>query len=80
MSDTGSNFPEVDKLPYEAARDELVNIVRALETGSAPLAETLQMWERGEALAARCQQILNAAEHKLTQTASATAPPAAGGE
>lgn len=60
------NYPEVASLSYEQARDELVNIVRALETGSAPLEETLKMWERGEALAQRCQQILQAAQRRLT--------------
>lgn len=60
------NYPEVASLSYEQARDELVNIVRALETGSAPLEETLKMWERGEALAQRCQQILQAAQQRLT--------------
>lgn len=60
------NYPEVASLSYEQARDELVNIVRALETGSAPLEETLKMWERGESLAQRCQQILQAAQQRLT--------------
>lgn len=71
MANSENNFEDVQQMPYEAARDELVAIVRALEGGSAPLEETLGMWERGEALAARCQQILDAAETKLT---AASAP------
>lgn len=61
------NQVEVANLSYEQARDELINIVRSLEAGSAPLDQTLQMWERGEALAQRCQQILNAAQQRLQQ-------------
>ncbi|MCS4485224.1 exodeoxyribonuclease VII small subunit [Gleimia sp. 6138-11-ORH1] len=67
------NSPEVATLTYEQARDELINIVRALETGSAPLEETLKMWERGEALAQHCQQILQAAQQRL-HTATQTSP------
>lgn len=64
------NQVEVANLSYEQARDELINIVRSLEAGSAPLDQTLQMWERGEALAQRCQQILNAAQQRLQQVAT----------
>lgn len=54
-------------LGYEEARDELVRIVQALEGGQAPLEDTLSMWERGEALAARCSQILDGAESRLAE-------------
>ena len=47
-------LPDPESLGYEAARDELVRIVQALEGGQAPLEDTLTLWERGEALAARC--------------------------
>ena len=43
---------------YEQARDALVDVVRRLETGGATLEESLALWERGEALAARCEQWL----------------------
>ena len=39
------------KISYEAARDELAEVVSALETGSATLEESLKLWERGEELA-----------------------------
>lgn len=71
MANSENNFEDIQKMPYEAARDELVAIVRSLEGGSTPLEETLTMWERGEALAARCQQILDAAESKLAGAATA---------
>ena len=52
-------LPDPQSLGYEAARDELVRIVQTLESGQAPLEDTLTLWERGEALAARCSQILD---------------------
>ena len=56
---TNDQLPDPQSLGYEEARDELVRIVQTLEGGQAPLEDTLTMWERGEALAARCSQILD---------------------
>ena len=53
------------KLSYEAARDELAEVVTALETGGATLEESLAMWERGEALTKICQEWLDGARAKL---------------
>ena len=50
---------------YEAARDELVEVVRRLEAGGATLEESLALWERGEALAAICQSWLDGARARL---------------
>lgn len=58
-------LPDTAELPYEAARDELVDIVRRLESGGTDLEESLALWERGEALAARCQQVLDGALARL---------------
>ena len=55
----------VESLSYEQARDELVQIVKQLESGQAPLETTLSQWERGEALAAHCKQILDVAASRL---------------
>jgi exodeoxyribonuclease VII small subunit len=55
-------------LKYEEARDELISIVAKLETGSATLDESLGLWERGEALAARCQDLLDGARTRISQT------------
>lgn len=52
-------------LSYEAARDELQQVVAALESGSASLDESMAMWERAEALAARCEEQLAGARKKL---------------
>lgn len=57
--------PAPEEMRYEAARDELLEIVRRLESGSAELEESLSLWERGEALAARCQQVLDSALQRL---------------
>ncbi|HZK04217.1 MAG TPA: exodeoxyribonuclease VII small subunit [Actinomycetaceae bacterium] len=55
----------VEELSYEQARDELVEVVRSLETGSASLEDSLRLWERGESLAARCQEYLDGARKRL---------------
>ncbi len=53
------------ELSYEAARDELAEVVEALETGTATLEESLKLWERGEELAKICQEWLDGARKKL---------------
>lgn len=65
MAETALPAPET--LSYEAARDELITIVKTLESGQAPLEDTLAMWERGEALATRCRSILDAATQRMEQ-------------
>lgn len=56
---------DVAALGYEQARDELVDVVRRLEQGGVTLEESLTLWERGEALAARCEQWLAGARQRL---------------
>jgi len=53
------------ELSYEQARDELQKIVATLESGNIGLEESLQLWERGEELAAICQAWLDGARAKL---------------
>lgn len=62
-----NTLPSPESLSYEAARDELITIVKMLESGQAPLEDTLAMWERGEALATRCRSILDAATQRMEQ-------------
>ena len=62
---------DVASLGYEQARDELVAVVARLEAGAASLEESLALWERGEALAARCQQWLDGARERLTAASGA---------
>lgn len=56
---------ESPSLSYEAARDELAEVVRQLEQGGATLEQSLALWERGEELAKVCQAWLDGAQAKL---------------
>ncbi len=58
---------DVPELTYEQARDELVEVVRRLEAGGTSLEDSLALWERGEALAARCQTWLDGARQRLDE-------------
>ena len=60
------------KLSYEEARNELVAVVADLEAGTATLEETIELWERGEALAARCEEWLVGAKERLNKAKAAT--------
>ena len=63
---------DISSLSYEEARNELVAVVADLEKGTATLEETLALWERGEALANRCEEWLIGAKARL-DAARATA-------
>ncbi|MBT2213946.1 MULTISPECIES: exodeoxyribonuclease VII small subunit [Actinomadura] len=65
-----------EKLSYEQARDELTDVVKRLEAGGLTLEESLGLWERGERLAAICEEWLEGARARL---AAAMAPPENGG-
>ncbi|MEU5902114.1 MULTISPECIES: exodeoxyribonuclease VII small subunit [Streptomyces] len=54
-----------DALGYEQARDELIEVVRRLETGGTTLEESLALWERGEELAKICRRWLDGARARL---------------
>lgn len=56
---------DVSELSYEDARNELVTVVTELEKGTATLEQTLALWERGEALANRCEEWLVGAKARL---------------
>ena len=60
------------KLSYEAARDELTEVVSALEAGGTTLEESISLWERGEVLAGICQEWLDGARAKLDAIAPKT--------
>ncbi len=56
----------IDEQPsYEEAREELVDVVRRLESGGTDLEESLALWERGEKLAQICQGWLDGAKKRL---------------
>jgi exodeoxyribonuclease VII small subunit len=64
---------DIQGMSYEAARDALVAVVDRLERGGSSLEESLALWERGEALAARCETWLIGARARL-DAARSTAP------
>ena len=64
--------PEAQQAPgtrprYEQARDELAELVKRLEAGGLTLEQSLQLWERGERLAAVCTEWLEGARAKLAE-------------
>ncbi len=56
---------DIKQLSFEAALRELETIVGKLESGQAPLAESIAIYERGEALKAHCEALLKAAEMRI---------------
>jgi exodeoxyribonuclease VII small subunit len=68
MSEPGTGpatEPGTAGLNYEEAREQLIAVVGKLEAGGASLEESLALWERGEALAARCEEWLEGARKRL---------------
>jgi exodeoxyribonuclease VII small subunit len=65
---------DLSELSYEEAREELITVVQRLESGGAPLAESLALWERGEKLAAICQQWLDGAKVEAARVRSGAGP------
>lgn len=80
MAASGSAMDDTNTLSYEQARDELVQVVNRMEQGGATLEESLQLWERGEALAARCEEWLLGARKRLESARSAATRGDAGGD
>jgi exodeoxyribonuclease VII small subunit len=56
---------EIAQMSFETALKELESIVGKLESGQAPLAESIAIYERGEALKAHCEALLKAAEMRI---------------
>jgi exodeoxyribonuclease VII small subunit len=64
---------DVKQLSFERAIEELESIVKRLEEGKVPLEESVRIYERGEALKRRCEELLRHAEarvDKITTDAS----------
>jgi exodeoxyribonuclease VII small subunit len=68
----------VADLSYEQARDELIRVVAELEQGSSTLEQSLALWERGEALAQRCEEWLVGAKERLDRARNGAVADAAG--
>ena len=60
-----TELPDVSALSFEQARDELVRVVAELEQGAPTLEQSLSLWTRGAALAARCEEWLLGAKRRL---------------
>ena len=60
-----------ETISYEQARDELASVVRRLEAGGLTLEQSLDLWERGEKLAAICAEWLDGARARLTAAMAA---------
>ena len=74
MSDKSA--ADFNTMPFERAIEELESIIKRLEDGKVPLAESVEIYERGEALKRRCEELLKAAEarvEKITTDASGKA-------
>ncbi len=63
MDESSATYPE--DLTYEAALEQLEQIIASLESGDLPLEEALARYEEGAALAAFCEQKLDEAELRV---------------
>ncbi|MFF9201648.1 exodeoxyribonuclease VII small subunit [Streptomyces sp. NPDC014986] len=74
-SKTEQTAARSEALGYEQARDELIEVVRRLETGGTTLEESLALWERGEELARVCRRRLEGARARLDAALAQEAEP-----
>ena len=56
---------DVKTLSFEKALAELESIVQRLEKGDVPLEESVAIYERGEILKRRCEELLRQAEARV---------------
>ena len=63
MAETANT--DVKKMPFERAIEELESIVKRLEEGKVPLEESVAIYERGEVLKKRCEELLRQAEARV---------------
>ena len=69
-----------DRPGYEQARDELAELVKRLEAGGLTLEQSLDLWERGERLAAICEEWLEGARARLAAVTSKLEPDGGDGD
>ncbi|MFM8927715.1 MAG: exodeoxyribonuclease VII small subunit [Rhodoluna sp.] len=58
---------DIEKMTYEQARDELTKVLSQLEQGSVTLDQSMDLWQRGELLAQKCEEFLSGAKKKLDE-------------
>lgn len=71
---------QMPEMSYEQAREELGEVVRKLESGGVPLAESMTLWTRGEELAGICQAWLDGARAQVEAARAAQAQTQPAGE
>lgn len=62
--------PEINPMTYEDAMRELESIIDQLEAAQSSLAESLALFERGQALAQHCAALLEQAELRVRQVSA----------
>ncbi len=76
-NDGGAAPAAAQALSYEQARDKLAAVVKRLEAGGLTLEQSLELWERGERLAAVCAEWLDGARARLAAAMAERDEPAA---
>ncbi|UJQ95793.1 exodeoxyribonuclease VII small subunit [Mariluticola halotolerans] len=71
---------DVKAMSFEQALAELETIVGKLESGQAPLQESIAIYERGEALKKHCETLLKTAEARIEKITLSREGTAAGTE
>lgn len=70
----------IAEMSFEEAMAELEAVVAKLESGKAPLDESISLYERGAALRAHCDERLKAAELRVRRIVAGPDGAAAGAE
>ena len=60
-----ADVADIDALSFEQALAELERIVGQLESGQAPLEQSIELYERGALLKAHCEKRLEAARLRV---------------
>ena len=60
-----SSLPKIESMSFEAALDELKEIVERLESGEGKLDEAIETYQRGDALKRHCEAKLREAKEKI---------------
>jgi exodeoxyribonuclease VII small subunit len=71
---------DVKRLSFERAIEELESIVKRLEEGKVPLEESVVIYERGQALKRRCEELLSQAEARVDKITTDAAGRVTGAE
>jgi exodeoxyribonuclease VII small subunit len=70
-----AQLPSIESMSFEAALEELDNIVKRLEQGEVDLEDSIALYERGQALKSHCEKKLKMAEGRLEKIVLGTGGP-----